>query len=197
MKKCTEEDPRISIRKICERCDVSVCTAERIVRDDLKPPPPRTHTQNPTNLGKVQETPFPNNQQKKKKVEFSNDLRNMFEPDGPKRLCGVITCSETWLDIYGIPNERSNQIGWLLTERDQLCFDQIPRVGSDCPPPLPQGPIMVGMVLLLESTLTTTYYIKTVVPEGFKSVRQQSQTVGSRRPLSFMTTPLSTKPRSL
>ena len=90
----------------------------------------------------------------------------MFEPDGPKRLCGVITCSETWLDIYGIPNERSNQIGWLLTERDQLCFDQIPRVGSDRFPLFSntQGSVMVDN-LPQKSTLNGHTTLKLFYPK--------------------------------
>ena len=34
----------------------------------------------------------------------------MFEPDGPKRLCDVVTGDDTWLYLDGIPNKRSNQM---------------------------------------------------------------------------------------
>ena len=31
-------------------------------------------------------------------------MLNIFEPDGPKRLCDVVTADETWLSSYYISN---------------------------------------------------------------------------------------------
>ena len=64
------------IREKCERCDVSIGTAERIVRDDL-------------NLKKKKKKSWqdgyhlPNDQEQKQRVECLIDLLKMFDPDGP------------------------------------------------------------------------------------------------------------------
>ena len=74
--------------------------------------------------------------------------------------------------------------GWLLTGRDQLCFDQVSRVERtvvlppSSPPPNAQGLVIVD-ILAQKSTLTTTYCVETVLPKVIKSIRQQRQTVGS------------------
>ena len=80
--------------------------------------------------------------------------------------------------------------GWLLTGRDQLCFDQVSRVGSDWflpPPPNTQGPVMVG-ILPQKSIFTATYYVETVLPEAAavrSSPRTQFHVLGTLRFMSL------------
>ena len=70
--------------------------AERIVHNDL-------------NLRKIGARWIPNlktDQQKKKIVRCSKDLLKVYEPDGTKCLCDVITGDEIWLHFYCIPNNK-------------------------------------------------------------------------------------------
>lgn len=76
MKKCTEEDPYVTICEAGERCDVSIDTAESIVHSNLS-------------LRKIAARWVPHllmEQSKNKRAECSSDLLKMFEPDGPKCL---------------------------------------------------------------------------------------------------------------
>ena len=112
----------------------------------------------------------------------------MFEPDGPKRLCDVVTGDETWLPFHDIPSKRSNQM-WVAADgkrpvvlRPGLqsrthCFPPPPS-----PPPNAQGLVIVD-ILAQKSTLTTTYCVETVLPKVIKSVRRQRQTVGTGKTL--------------
>ena len=90
----------------------------------------------------------------------------MFKQVEPKRLQGVITGDESWLYFYHIPNKQSSQVLGAVDGRDQLCFDQISRVESNCVKFFPntQGPVMVDN-LPQKSTLTATYYVEIVLPE--------------------------------
>lgn len=100
VKKMVEEDPHITTREINERTDIALGTVQRILRDDL-------------DLRKASARWVPyllTDAQKQQRVHCSKQLFQMFGPDGPKRLCDVVTGDETSVNFYGIPNKRSNQM---------------------------------------------------------------------------------------
>ena len=120
IKKPIEEDPRITIRKICERCDVSVGTATRIVRDDL-------------NLREIAARWIAlllTDQQKKQRVECSKDLcsrcLNQMDPNAFATSSQVMRPGCT---VVAFLTNGPIKCGWLLTGRDQLCFHQVFGVG--------------------------------------------------------------------
>ena len=108
IKKPIEEDPRITIRKICERCDVSVGTATRIVRDDL-------------NLREIAARWIAlllTDQQKKQRVKCTKDLLKMFEPANSVVMSShVMELGCTFMASLANGPVRCR---WLLMGRDQL-----------------------------------------------------------------------------
>ena len=169
-----DEDPHITIREISERTELALGTAERILRDDL-------------DLRKVTAKWVPHlltESQKQRRVECSKQLLKMFGPDGPKRLCDVVTGDETWINVYGIPNKRSNQM-WLgagdarpvvlrpdFQSRKRLFTIFFSSNGQLVVDTLPEN-----------TTLNSTYYVENCLHKLVQSVTEQRPTVGLRKSL--------------
>lgn len=174
VKKVVEDDPHISIREISETYALSYGTVERILRDDLK-------------LKKVAARWIPHlltEAEKKRRVDCSKQLLKMFGPDGPKRLCDVVTGDETWMSFYGIPNKRSNKM-WVGPEDERPV---VLRPGFQSRKRLfsiffnYQGPVVVD-ILPQKETITAKYYAKTVLPQVMQSICEQRPNVGTQKTL--------------
>ena len=102
------EDSHSTIRELSEVPGVSVGTIHSILHEDL-------------HMRKLAARWVPHllsEDQKKRRVECSRQLLNDFEPNGPKRLCDIVTGDETWLWFYGIPNKRCNR-AWVGPDGDR------------------------------------------------------------------------------
>ena len=122
VKRLIEEDPHSTVRELSEACELSIGTINNILHKDL-------------HMRKLAARWVPHllsDDQKQQRVACSHKLLDEFEPNGPKRLCDLVTGDESWLTFYGIPNNRYNAFGLALTETDQLFFAQDSRVASDC-----------------------------------------------------------------
>ena len=127
IKKPIEEDPRITIRKICERCDVSVGTATRIVRDDL-------------NLREIAARWIAlllTDQQKKQRVECSKDLcsrcLNQMDPNAFATSSQVMRPGWVFFFFF-VFNKRFNQMRVAADGKRPVVLRPNSKVRSDCFP---------------------------------------------------------------
>lgn len=168
------EDPHSTVRELSETSGVSVGTIHSILHDDL-------------HMRKLAARWVPHllsEDQKKRRVECSRQLLKDFEPNGPKRLCDIVTGDETWLWFYGIPNKRCNR-AWVGPDGDRPV---VLRQGFQSRKRLfsiffnAQGPTAVD-ILPEKTTINASYYTGVVLPKVVKEVCNQRPTVGTSRTL--------------
>ena len=109
--------------------------------------------------------------QKKRRVECLRQLLNDFEPNGPKRLCDIVTGDETWLWYYDIPNKRCNS-AWVGHNGDRpVVLKQ--GFQSRKRPFFPffntQGTVAID-ILPEKTTINATYYTGVVLAKVVKEV---------------------------
>ena len=168
------EDPHSTIRELSEACDLSTGTIHSILHEDL-------------HMRKLAARWVPHllsEEQKKRRVACSRQLLNDFEPNGPKRLCDIVTGDETWLMFYGIPNKRCNR-AWVGPDGDRPV---VLRPGFQSRKRLfsiffnAQGTVAID-ILPEKASITATYYTEVVLPKVVKEVCNQRPTVGTSRTL--------------
>ena len=106
----------------------------------------------------------------------------MFGPNGPKRLCDVITGDETWIPFYGIPNKRSN-MAWVGLDQARPAVLRPSFRSRKRPFSIffnTQGSVTVD-ILPEKLTSTASYYAGTILPKVIGSVFEQRSTVGTSR----------------
>ena len=108
VKALVEVDPHSTIRELSEASDLSIGSISNILHKGLL-------------MRKLAARWVPHlltEEQKKRRVDCARNLIQYFEPNGPKRLCDVVTGDETWLTFYGIPNKRCNR-AWVGPDGDR------------------------------------------------------------------------------
>ena len=107
-----------------------------------------------------------------------------YEPNGPKRLCDIVTGDETWLWCYGIPNKRGNR-AWEGPDGDRPVllrqdFQNRKRLFVH----FFNTQRTVAIDILPENrTSNGTYYTGVLLPKVVKEVCNQRPTVGTSRTL--------------
>ena len=99
VKSLMDEDPHSTIRKLSDTCCLSIGTIYNILLKDL-------HMKN---LAARWVAHLLTDEQKEQQVDCSRQLLQYFKPNGPKRLCDIVTSGETLLTFYSIPNKRCNR----------------------------------------------------------------------------------------
>ena len=95
MKRISKEDPHSTIKELSEACDLLIGTIHSIIHQDL-------------HMRKQSARWVPHlltDDQKKRRVQCAQTLLNNFEPNGPKRLCDIVTGDETWLMLIWHPKQ--------------------------------------------------------------------------------------------
>ena len=167
-----EEDPHISVRELSDTSGLSVGLVHTIITDEL-------------HMKKICARWIPHlltPDQKRERVRCATELLNMFEPNGPKRLTDIVTGDETWFPFFIIPPKRMNRM-WIDEKGDRpvvlspgfqsrkrmftVFFNYRGPVAIDI---LPQG-----------TTMTSQYYVQTVLPQVKNTIDEQRPTIGMSR----------------
>ena len=174
VKRLIEEDPHSTVRELSEACELSIGTINNILHKDL-------------HMRKLAARWVPHllsDDQKQQRVACSHKLLDEFEPNGPKRLCDLVTGDESWLTFYGIPNKRCNRI-WVAPDGDRPV---VLRPGFQSRKRLfsifftTQGLVAID-ILPEKSTITASYYTQVVLPKVVGKIHEQRPTVGTQRTL--------------
>ena len=174
VKRLIEEDPHSTVRELSEACELSIGTINNILHKDL-------------HMRKLAARWVPHllsDDQKQQRVACSHKLLDEFEPNGPKRLCDLVTGDESWLTFYGIPNKRCNRI-WVGPDGDRPV---VLRPGFQSRKRLfsiffnTQGLVAID-ILPEKSTITASYYTQVVLPKVVGKIHEQHPTVGTQRTL--------------
>lgn len=169
-----EEDPHISVRELSETSGLSIGSVHTIIIDEL-------------HMKKVCARWIPHlltTDQKRERVRCATELLNMFQPHGPKRLTDIVTGDETWFPFFGIPPKRLNRM-WIDEKGDRPV---VLRPGFQSRKRMftvffnYRGPVAVD-ILPKDTTMTSQYYVQTVLPQVKKSLDEQRPTVGTSRTL--------------
>ena len=174
VKSLIDEDPHSTIRELSEACDLSIGTIHSILHEDLQM----------RNLAARWVPHLLTDEQKKRRVDCSRQLLQDFEPNGPKRLCDIVTGDESWLTFYGIPNKRCNR-AWVGPDGDRPV---VLRPGFQSRKRLfsiffsTQGVVALD-ILPAKASITATYYTKVVLRRVVDAICEQRPTVGTSRTL--------------
>lgn len=172
VKSLIEEDPHSTIRELSEACDLSVGTIYNILHEDLRM----------RNLAARWVPHLLTEEQKKRRVDCSRRLLQEFEPNGPKRLCDIVTGDETWLTFYGIPNKRCNR-AWVGPDGDRPVilkpgFQSRKRLFSMFFST--QGVVAID-ILPEKASITAKYYTQVVLQKVVDAVCEQRPNVGTSK----------------
>ena len=174
VKRLIEEDPHSTVRELSEACELSIGTINSILHKDL-------------HMRKLAARWVPHllsDDQKKQRVACSRKLLDEFEPNGPNRLCDIVTGDESWLTFYGIPNKRCNRM-WVGPDGDRPV---VLRPGFQSRKQLfsaffnRQGLVAID-ILPEKSTIIASYYTQVVLPKVVGKIHEQRPTVGTQRTL--------------
>lgn len=168
------EDPNVTIREVSDTNGISYGSVQTIVKKEL-------------GLKKLCARWIPlllADEQKRERVRCATKLLNMFEPQEPKRLTDIVTGDETWINYFGIPSKRQNHM-WVYEKRDRpvvlrpefQSWKRLFTVFFNC-----YGPVVVD-ILPKDTTMTSAYYVKNILPQIKNSVDEQQPTLGTSRTL--------------